>query len=283
MAVVRTFEMTPFCIFKKFFFLRSFNLWRPLLIIALYYQTKISINFWCRRGLNLRSLIQSSETLPVKLTWTHIFFNSELKKKKKNPSPEIKAKIWRTPKPSGKFRTKKAFPQISRGWFLLESNSRMAKLWLIITFRTSLHSTSFSASGVVCRYLLKLLQERQSLWKLKALTQLTISKRTLANYNIQKESTLHLVLRLLGGMQIFVKTLTGKTITLEVESFDTVDNLGFDRRDFRERRRRGVSSKEEDLAVLQIFVFQLFFFFSDFFLFYFNFKLLKKKSKMVSF
>ncbi len=51
--------------------------------------------------------------------------------------------------------------------------------------------------------------------------------RTLADYNIQTESTLHFELRLRGGagMQIFVKTLTGKTITLDVESSDSIVNV----------------------------------------------------------
>ena len=49
--------------------------------------------------------------------------------------------------------------------------------------------------------------------------------KTLRDYNISKESTIHLVLRLRGGMQIFVKTLTGKTITVEVEASDSIENV----------------------------------------------------------
>ena len=48
----------------------------------------------------------------------------------------------------------------------------------------------------------------------------------LSNY-IEPETTTHPrpTLKLLGGMQIFVKTLTGKTITLDVEPSDTIENV----------------------------------------------------------
>ena len=47
----------------------------------------------------------------------------------------------------------------------------------------------------------------------------------LSDYNVPKEATLYLVLRLLSGMKIFVRTSTGKTITLKVEPSDTIENV----------------------------------------------------------
>ncbi|GKD38432.1 polyubiqutin 1, partial [Tanacetum coccineum] len=49
---------------------------------------------------------------------------------------------------------------------------------------------------------------------------------TLSDFHINKESTLTLVLKSRGlTMQIFVKTLSGKTITLEVKPSDTISNV----------------------------------------------------------
>ena len=47
--------------------------------------------------------------------------------------------------------------------------------------------------------------------------------RTLSDCNDQRESRIHLVLR--GGMLIFAKTLTGKTIMPDVEASDSIDNM----------------------------------------------------------
>ncbi len=49
--------------------------------------------------------------------------------------------------------------------------------------------------------------------------------RTLSDYNIRNEATLHLVGRWRGEFKIFVKTQTGKIISLEVEANDTIENV----------------------------------------------------------
>ena len=48
---------------------------------------------------------------------------------------------------------------------------------------------------------------------------------TLSDYSIQNESTLYLALRQSGRMEILVKTLTDKTVTLEVEASDTIESV----------------------------------------------------------
>lgn len=48
---------------------------------------------------------------------------------------------------------------------------------------------------------------------------------SLEEYGLVSNSTVYLFLRLRGGMQLFIKTLTGKTLTLDVEPSDTIENV----------------------------------------------------------
>ena len=49
--------------------------------------------------------------------------------------------------------------------------------------------------------------------------------RTLSDYNIENDSILRLILHLPDFIKIYVEPLSGKTITLEVESCDTIENV----------------------------------------------------------
>ncbi|CAF3462711.1 unnamed protein product [Rotaria sp. Silwood2] len=50
-------------------------------------------------------------------------------------------------------------------------------------------------------------------------------RETLSNYEIQQASTLYLLLRLEGGMLVFVKMITGRVVALEAKPSDTIDDV----------------------------------------------------------
>ena len=45
----------------------------------------------------------------------------------------------------------------------------------------------------------------------------------MSDYNVGRDSTLHLIVRLHSGLQMFARTLTGKITTLKVELADTIE------------------------------------------------------------
>ena len=52
-----------------------------------------------------------------------------------------------------------------------------------------------------------------------------LEELTVAEYDISEGATLTMSLNLLGGIQIFVKTLTGQNMTVEVEDSDKISDI----------------------------------------------------------
>jgi ubiquitin len=63
--------------------------------------------------------------------------------------------------------------------------------------------------------------DQRLMWEGKSLE----DHRTVADYNIPKEAILDLRIIIRGGMDMFIKMLTGKTLTLNVESSDTIESV----------------------------------------------------------
>lgn len=67
--------------------------------------------------------------------------------------------------------------------------------------------------------------EKQQLADCDRKNLLNDDNKTLSHYHVKNESRLNLTIKLRGGMVIYVKLVTGRTVTLDVDPHDTVENI----------------------------------------------------------
>ena len=120
----------PSIIFCPFdFFLKDFNLWLPLLMIALYYQIKTSIDFWCKQELNSDSLDCFSYFFSV--CWIiNIYYSTQTKKKKKKGQGRLtKRKLGPLPISDQGLRDQSRRARDGDGPELLQKAAQRARRW----------------------------------------------------------------------------------------------------------------------------------------------------------
>jgi ubiquitin C len=109
----------------------------------------------------------------------------------------------------------------------------------LLTISADLFDTIITVKGKVEDIIKRPIDQQRLLFAGKQLS----NQCTLKDYHFMTGTILHLLLPLRGGMLLFVKTLDGKTITLEVRQSDTIENVKAAIQD-----RQGISPDQQRLT-----------------------------------